>query len=212
MHRVALCVTRRRALCTAAGSGPVNMNVTQTSCAFDTHVLYKRLKTAGFDDTQADSVIECLAEASVRTELKTVNGYKQIAHEQQQTSEHQVLLLRRELENHVATVRDELKSLQWNKHLAIENEMDTLQTTLDNGFTKVMHDITMVDDRRNASRKQLDENFNYKLADLENKLIRWSLGFGGSLALVFVGVMRLVSTSPSPTGVPVHTEEQGASA
>ena len=92
----------------------------------------------------------------------------------------------------LATLRDELKKLETDDYKKLEEELDELEQRHHRQLQDLFAEMKMLEERRNSTRQHLNEQIDTKLERMENKMIRWSLGFGGTVALLGLGVTRLI--------------------
>lgn len=162
--------------------------------SFDSHEMAVRLRNAGFNEAKTDALVSALSRATLASEERgTAAMATTTSHlADRVTMDTRVHKLELELHDGLASLRNELKSLEVEDFRKLEEELDNIESKLHEHIQRMSHDINVVNERRNATRLQLEEAFATKLERLENRLIRWALGFGGTVALVGLGALRLL--------------------
>lgn len=92
----------------------------------------------------------------------------------------------------IAAVRNELKQLDKETYMKLEEELDTLQLRHNDDIQRLTSQVSLNEQRRNASREQMREEFQNALEKMENKFLRGAIGATVGLTSIALAVIRLI--------------------
>jgi len=182
---------RRRQLSTGTAGGAVGAG----TLYFDTHAAAKTLAASGLTPEQVDAVVDVTRSAMIAN--AKIDAERLAAARAEFVSRVAFAEGKGELElqinNKTAHVRDELKGIEAIDINALRADATAADKQLTRRMDGVLKELALVNERRNIGREVLEKKWLGELEKLENRLIKFAIGFAGTTALVSLGAIRVAS-------------------
>ena len=171
----------------AAAANPTSTNY------FDTHAAAKVLGESGLSPAQTDAVVAVVANALQANALIDADRLRAARAEfvprvafAERTGALELLLNEK-----VAHVRDELKDKEHNDMRELRADANAVDKALTGRMDGVVKEMALINERRNIGREVMEKKWLGELERLENRLIKFAIGFAGTTAIVALGVLRV---------------------
>ena len=160
---------------------------------FDTHAAAKTLAAADLTHAQVDAVVSILTRAMQANAL--IDADRLTAARKEFVPQVDFVEAKGALEltlaTKIANVRDELKAIESHDIQALRADATAVDKGLTSRMDAVVKEMALINERRNIGREVMEKKWLGELERLENRLIKFAIGFAGTTAIVALGVLRV---------------------